>query len=141
MKPHLEEAWRSLRLADRDIKAFDILKEEPGAHISIVCFHAQQAVEKSLKAVLFSHQIEFKRIHDLVKLARLLGDHGIMLPVMEDQLRRLNPFAVALRYDDVEVALVSLEETASLVADIRRWAEEQVSAAAESEESNAPDDH
>lgn len=52
MKPHLEEAWRSLRLADRDIKAFDILRADPEAHLSIVCFHAQQAVEKSLKAVL-----------------------------------------------------------------------------------------
>lgn len=141
MKPHLEEAWRSLRLADRDIKAFDILKEEPEAHISIICFHAQQAVEKSLKAVLFSHQIEFKRIHDLVKLARLLGDHGVVLLVMEDQLRRLNPFAVTFRYDDMEIAPVSREDPASLVADIRRWAEEQVSAAMQSEENNGPNDH
>ncbi len=49
MKPHIEEAWRALRLADRDIKVFDILMEEPEAHLSIVLFHAQQAVEKSLK--------------------------------------------------------------------------------------------
>lgn len=139
MKPHLEEAWRSLRLADRDIKAFDILKKEPEAHLSIVCFHAQQAVEKSLKAVLFSHQIEFERIHDLVNLSRLLGDHSIVPPAMEDHLRRLNPFAAAFRYDDdMESALVSQEDIAGLVAEIRRWAEEQVSAA-ESQESNGPD--
>lgn len=41
MQPHIEEARRSLRLADRDIIAFNILKEEPDAHISIVNFHAQ----------------------------------------------------------------------------------------------------
>ncbi|QUV79895.1 HEPN domain-containing protein [Chloracidobacterium thermophilum] len=58
MEPHLEEAWRSLRLADRDIKAFEVLKKEPEVHLSIVYFHAQQAVEKSLKAVLFAQQIE-----------------------------------------------------------------------------------
>ena len=52
MKPHLEEAWRSLRLADRDIKAFDILAGQPEAHISIVGFHAQQAAEKLLKAAI-----------------------------------------------------------------------------------------
>jgi len=140
MKPHIEEAWRSLRLADRDIKVFDILRKEPEAHLSIVCFHAQQAVEKSLKAVLFSRRIEFERIHDLVKLAQLLGYHDIVLPVPEDQLRRLNPFAVTFRYDDLEIELISQANTASLVADVRRWAEEQVSAATGSEESNGPDD-
>ena len=141
MKPHLEEAERMLQLADRDIKAFEILKEEPEAHISIVGFHAQQAVEKSLKAVLFSQQIEFERIHDLVKLGNLVSDQGIVLPVKEDQLRRLNPFAVTFRYDDMEITLASKEDTALLVADIRRWAEEQVNKATESEQSNGPTDH
>jgi len=89
MQPHLEEAWRLLRLADRDIKAFEVLKEAPDVHLSIIYFHTQQAVEKSLKAVLFLQQIEFARTHDLVKLARLLRNHGVMPPVTEDQLRRL----------------------------------------------------
>ena len=53
MKPHLEEAWRSLRLADRDVQAFDILRASE-AHVTIVGFHAQQAVEKSLKAAMMS---------------------------------------------------------------------------------------
>jgi HEPN domain-containing protein len=65
MKPHIEEAWHALRLADRDIKVLEILTQEPGVHISMVCFHAQQAVEKSLKAVLFSRQIEFRRTHTI----------------------------------------------------------------------------
>jgi HEPN domain-containing protein len=133
MEPHLEEAWRALRLADRDIKAFEILKQEPEAHISTVCFHAQQAVEKSLKAVLFSRPIEFERTHDLVKLARLLADHGLAPPAADDKLRRLNPFAVAVRYDDLELELVSRDDTARLVAHVRRWAEEHVRAATESE--------
>lgn len=137
MKPYLEEAWRSLRLADRDIQAFDVLKARPEVHISMVCFHAQQAVEKSLKAVLFSRRIEFERVHDLVKLAQLLSERGIVLPVPENQLRRLNPFAVTFRYDDLEIELISRSDTTSLVADVRRWAEEQVSAAAESEEADA----
>lgn len=140
MKPHLEEAWRSLRLADRDIKAFDILRRDPEAHLSIVCFHAQQAVEKSLKAVLFLHEIEFERTHDLVRLARLLGTQGIVLPTREDRLRRLNPFSVTFRYDDLETEVVSPEETASLVADIRRWAEQQMSAATENQGADGTDD-
>ena len=130
MKPHIDEAWRSLRLADRDITAFDLLKDEPEVHVSIVCFHAQQAVEKSLKAVLYSRQIEFERTHDLVKLARLLGDRGMILPVSNDQLRVLNPFAVTFRYDDLEIELITRDDTTTLVTDVRQWAEEQVSTAA-----------
>jgi HEPN domain-containing protein len=132
MKPHLEEARRSLRLADRDIQAFDVLKERPEVHISMVCFHAQQAVEKSLKAVLFSRRVEFERIHDLVQLAQLLGRCGLVLPASEDQLRRLNPFAVTFRYDDLDIEPISRLDTASVVANVRRWAEEQVSMVAES---------
>ena len=50
MKPHIEEALLSLRLADRDIKAFEVLSKDPEVHLSVACFHAQQAVEKSLKS-------------------------------------------------------------------------------------------
>ena len=133
MMPHLEEAWRSLRLADRDVQAFDILRESE-AHATVVCFHAQQAVEKSLKAVLLSQRIEFERTHDLVSLARLLDEHEAVVPVEQDRLRLLNPFAVAFRYDDLDVAFVSYQDAASLVADVRCWAEAQLRAATDSEQ-------
>jgi hypothetical protein len=45
MKPHIEEAFLSLRLADRDIKAFEVLSRDPEVHLAVVCFHAQQAIE------------------------------------------------------------------------------------------------
>jgi len=139
MKPHIEEALRSLRLADRDIKAFEVLADDPDVHLSMVCFHAQQAVEKSLKAVLFSRQIEFERIHDLVQLALLLRRRDVIVPLSDDELRRLNPFAVTFRYDDMEIELITQEDAASWVADVRRWAEEQVSAATETEATNGAD--
>lgn len=133
MQPHIDEAWRSLRLADRDIVAFDILKQEPEAHVSIVNFHAQQAVEKSLKAVLYSRELEFDRTHDLVKLARLLADHGLALPASNDQLRLLNPFAVTFRYDDMEIEVIEQWDVDGLVADVREWAEQQVRGVTEEE--------
>ncbi len=139
MLPHLEEAWRALQLADRDITAFHVLSKEPEAHLSIVCFHAQQAVEKSLKAVLFSRRIEFRRIHDLTELTQLLRQHGIETPVNDDLLSRLNPFAVTFRYDDLDIELLTREDAATWVTDIRRWAENQVRAAEESEQTSGPD--
>ena len=139
MKPHIEEAWRALRLADRDIKVFDILVEEPEAHLSIVLFHAQQAMEKSLKAVLFSRQIEFRRTHNLTELAHLLRQEGVETPVADDLLERMNPFAVAFRYDDVDIKLLTREGTMGPVVKVRKWAEAQVSTAAQSEHGNDPD--
>ncbi len=142
MKPHIEEAWRALRLADRDIKVFDILVDESEAHLSIVLFHAQQALEKSLKAVLFSRQIEFRRTHDLTELTHLLRQGGIETPVADDILERLNPFAVTFRYDDMDIELMMTREDAvGPVVKVRKWAEAQVSAAAQSEPENGPDNH
>lgn len=100
MKPNVEEALRTLHVASHDMKAPEILKESPEIHLSIVCFHAQQTIEKSLKAVLFLHRIEFRRTHDLTELAQLLRQHGIESPVADLQLNVLNPFAVTFRYDD-----------------------------------------
>ncbi|MDP1605095.1 MAG: HEPN domain-containing protein [Rhodocyclaceae bacterium] len=66
----------------------------------VIGFHAQQAVEKSIKSVLTRHEIEFPRTHNLTMLIELLRLHAITLPPDADDLARLTPFGVALRYDD-----------------------------------------
>lgn len=137
MKPHIEEALLSLRLADRDTKAFEVLSDDPDVHLSVVCFHAQQAVEKSLKAALFAHEIEFGRTHDLVKLAQLLRSRGIVVPVSDSQLRTLNPFAVTFRYDEADIETIPEEEAANLVSSTRAWAERIVEAARKREEKDS----
>jgi HEPN domain-containing protein len=131
MKPQIEEALRSLRLANRDILAFNVLKAAPDIDLATVCFHAQQAIEKSLKAILFLHQIESKRTHDLVQLAQLLRQHGVELPVTDQQIGCLTPFAVVMRYDDLEIDIITKHEAANLVTLIYSWAEKLVKRAAE----------
>ncbi len=138
MTPHLEEALRSLRLADRDIYAFRVLSEDAHAHLSIICFHAQQAVEKSLKAVLFAQQIEFRRTHNLTELAALLRQNNCEVPIGDEALWRLNPYAVTFRYDDRDIELLTREDAASWMNAIRAWAESQIGLVlqAENEESS-----
>jgi HEPN domain-containing protein len=126
MKPHLEEAWRAIRLADRDIHAFHVLKEDAEVHLSVMCFHAQQAVEKLLKAVLFAHQIEFRRTHDLAELSYLLSQNGLVVPLDEVQLLRLNPFAVTYRYDDLDITTLTAPEASQWVDRVRVWADSEV---------------
>jgi HEPN domain-containing protein len=100
MTPQREEAQRLLRLARRDCETFDLLLPLPKASLAALGFHAQQAAEKSLKAVAVLAGLEVPRTHDLAALGQALLDTGNSLPLTIDQLRGLNPFAVEYRYDD-----------------------------------------
>jgi HEPN domain-containing protein len=122
MTPALEEARRYLRLADADIAAFRVLAANPDIRLAIVCFHAQQAAEKCLKAMLFTHSVEFRRTHDLHELASLVTETGAALPCTMDALDRLNPYAVIFRYDDTEIETLTRDQAASLIETIRTWA-------------------
>ena len=52
--------------ANEDILVIENLFEsEPETFASSICFHAQQAVEKFLKAFLVYHEIDFPKSHDL----------------------------------------------------------------------------
>lgn len=113
---------RALRMADRDVTAFMKLKSDPKVHIASTCFHAQQAVEKCLKAVMFERGILFPPVHDLVRLAFILREHGIDTPCPLEDLRKLNPFAVTFRYDDTDIPLVTADAVGEMVAQMREWA-------------------
>jgi HEPN domain-containing protein len=58
--------------ASQDFAACKLLADSRGIGDAIVGFHAQQAIEKSLKAVLSARMIEFRRTHDLISLLDLL---------------------------------------------------------------------
>jgi len=91
----LVRAW--LAKADSDGRA---LEGSLGAGaFDAACFHAQQAVEKRLKAFLIHAGGEFPFTHNLAKLteacAGIDADFRDLLPVVEP----LTPYAVELRYD------------------------------------------
>jgi HEPN domain-containing protein len=57
----------------------------------IVAFHAQQTVEKLIKAVLSHNQIAYPRVNDLDRLLQLLEAEQIT----QSQHRRLSHFIIA----------------------------------------------
>jgi HEPN domain-containing protein len=61
-------------------------------------FHAQQCIEKYLKALLQEHHIRFEKIHDLLALKELCVSFFPELELYEGSLGYLNQFAVAFRY-------------------------------------------
>jgi HEPN domain-containing protein len=86
------------------------------------CFHAQQCIEKYLKALLQKHEIRFKKTHDLLVLKELCVN---VLPDLEfhiDSLSYLSQFAVAFRYpgetagrEDAKRALKIMKELRSVL--------------------------
>lgn len=125
MTPALEEAQRLLRLALRDRDTFELLLPLPKATMAAMGFHAQQAVEKALKAVCTLRNIEVRRTHDLAALAQALVVDGVTLPISVDEFRTLNPFAVEYRYDDEITSPMTREELTSTVAKVLTWTQLQ----------------
>jgi len=108
----IEKAEADSRTTERESRVTD------GPNWDAVCFHAQQAIEKYLKALLQEQGIPFLRIHDLSILAKPL------LPVYpewencRDSLERLSTFAIELRYPG-EAA--SEQDAREALAIMREW--------------------
>ena len=86
MKQPVDLARAYLKLADRDLKAFELLIRSREIADETVGFHAQQAVEKCLKAVLAFSSIPFRKTHDLQELMDLLIDNKKTLPPNAEKL-------------------------------------------------------
>lgn len=69
----------------------------PGALYEHLCFHAQQAVEKGLKAVLLKRGVEFPFTHNLQGLLDRMPPELNVPPGVLDAVA-LTPYAVAARY-------------------------------------------
>jgi len=64
MTASFDEARRFLKLASDDFAAFRALAATPHIRQAIAIFHVQQAIEKNMKAVLFTLGAEFRRTHE-----------------------------------------------------------------------------
>jgi HEPN domain-containing protein len=68
----LRVARRWIAKADEDLRAAEGLIALDDSLAAVVCFHAQQSVEKLLKALLVFAGVPFARIHDVIQLTQLL---------------------------------------------------------------------
>lgn len=91
-----------------------------------LCFDAQQAVEKALKALLIHCQIPFRYVHDIAELLTLLEQGGITLPEDVRLAAGLSDYAVAARYPGPmePVTEEEYQEAIVLSASVLRWVEQ-----------------
>jgi len=120
-----DSAERWLRYARADLKM--ALADPPDGVYELLCFHAQQAVEKGLKAVLTHLSIAFPKTHDLQLLVSLLPPQMRQAPELRG-VERLTPYAIATRYPGMDESVDQREyRDAIQVAQIALdWALQQV---------------
>jgi len=127
MNAAYRQAELFLRIAQRDQRAFVSLAHSlPTEDFPVAAFLAQQAIEKSFKAVLCLSGIAYEHTHDLEALAQQLRSAGVALPVTIEDLLRLTPYAVAFRYDDTLIPLVTPEHARAMVDACIAWCESRV---------------
>jgi len=64
--------------------------EIEGVYLEDLCFDAQQAAEKAIKAVLIKWKVKFPYVHDLVELFTLVDQVGQRVPQSVKQAAKLN---------------------------------------------------
>jgi HEPN domain-containing protein len=105
-------ALQWLGKADEDMIMAEVLLSAPTAAKWGACFHAQQAAEKALKAVLVTQDRDVPYTHSLLLLRATLGMESEKLD--EAALEQLSPWAVAGRYPE-EIPEPSVAEAGRLV--------------------------
>jgi HEPN domain-containing protein len=94
----VSEALAMLRVARRDLKAARLLVVDEADEANWG-FQMQQAIEKALKAWIFSCDVQAPFTHDIADLLQILAEQGVNLtPYL--QFSQFTIFAVQLRYDD-----------------------------------------
>ena len=93
-----------------------------------LCFDAQQAAEKAIKAVLIHHGVEFPYVHDLNRLLALLETRGLAIPDAVRRAARLTRYATITRYPGVPepVSEAQYREAVASSEAVVHWAEERL---------------
>jgi len=122
LEPGSPESWLSYARSDlalaRVDASDDLLRD-------MLCFHAQQAVEKCIKAVLILTGVPFPRVHSIERLTDLLPVSIRRTPELIGSAG-LTAYATTFRYPGGEepTSEEEYQEAVRLAAAVLAWAEE-----------------
>lgn len=101
----------------------------PSVYLEDLCFDAQQAAEKAIKALLLSHGVAFPFVHDLAELVTVLQQSGQEVPTSIAEAARLTRFAVETRYPSLAEAVTreDYDRAVAIAGEVVRWVEKHIS--------------
>jgi HEPN domain-containing protein len=110
------EARRWLAILEEDLRVSrQCLAMDPIA-LGTGAYHCQQAVEKTLKALLVVAGVGFRRTHDLDELVDLAREPHPELAGDLTEVRRLTYWGTAYRYPEIEEEIEPLPSVAEIEA-------------------------
>lgn len=124
MTPPLQSTAREwIESAERDVAVADDLARL--GHWEACAFHAQQAAEKALKAVIIQRERRLDTTHDLVKLAR----DAKAGPALVSCAEFLRPFYWGTRYPDAGGGVPPEDalEAVQFAKEVVRWCSTETS--------------
>lgn len=123
-EPGSPESWLSYARSDL---ALARVGEGENLLLDMLCFHAQQTVEKSIKAVLIAGGIAFPRVHSIERLIDMLPTSVERTRELVDSAQ-LTAYATTFRYPSSEESTTQEEyqQALRLAAAVLAWAEELV---------------
>ena len=121
--PSNPQEW--LRHARSNLKIADSGKRLKGVLVEDLCFNAQQAAEKALKAICIQRGIDFPKTHSLVRLMDILESDKFSVPDEIKEADILTQYAVQARYPtwDEEITNEEYLDALKLAAAVLFWAE------------------
>lgn len=114
----LLRAKGNLNLAEKGGRLKGVLLED-------LCFNAQQAAEKALKAVCLARGMDIPKTHSLIHLMDILESRGIEIPKNVRDADILTQYAVQSRYPSLieEITKSEYKDALKLAANVVFWAE------------------
>ncbi len=112
-----------LKRARSNLERAKMGKVSQGILYEDLCFDAQQAVEKSLKAILIKLNQSFPKTHSIGILLKLIEEAGVEIPENINQAKLLTAYAVDSRYpgDYEPVSKEEYEEALKIAEDVFKW--------------------
>ena len=99
-----------------------------GGFYEDLCFHAQQATEKALKALYLSRGWVFRYVHDLEELITGLRQHSLAIPAEIEDVVVLTSYAFEARYPSLGEPVTEEEyrQALNLAERVVHWVESLV---------------
>ena len=100
----------------------------PDVYWEDLCYDAQQACEKSLKALLIFNEIKFRFVHDIGELINTLGKNQVSVPAEIKESVILSEYAVETRYPfpSQPVSEDDYVEAVTISEKVYNWVVEQI---------------
>jgi HEPN domain-containing protein len=112
----VEKAEADLISGQREFRA----RKQP--NYDAACFFAQQCIEKYIKARLQEAEIEFGKIHDLVKLLEMVSTVEPLWDLYRPTFRPISAYAVNFRYPGESASKEEAAEVLKICRDFRKVA-------------------